>query len=1136
MKTGRIELVSLAGGLVSFVAVASGLNVGFMENGGAVVPSGEVSNLTARVTVGDGGRFVTGGEGTLRLSLANVDAAKDYRLEVSAGSLQLQPGIPTARPSDVPSVVSGAAAFWVDASCADSVVKSGEAVVRWCDRRETDPVTPTRYYAAHACRSGATKDAVQTLVEKDGRAAVHFGGYDTANGSYMKFYVSGGAAMDKELGKIQHVFLVHGMYEAWGSVLGNDKGSTSDMFIGAEIVEAAKAVRHFIYYGTTSPAAFGARHFLDGEKFDPYSVPPKSGFQLYEADYLDCPSFANAFFNERNSAGRQGGDYLSEAILFTNRLTEAERIDVERYLMRKWNLGDPASGKGVIAIASGAKVELAIDDGSEAFPSVTVEGGAVEKSGAGTLALTKSALGLSSDTELNLSDGEAFVQARPLPALKAAGGESLHVGEVVPQGVDPSDEDQHARVGVRIARTAAAVSPAAIEKTGNEELRLRAIPEGVRRIRVKGGTLTLAGETPASVVAEGTVSAVVPNADFEAPLTGDIDWMNRRRLQVDETLNGWTCLRTGPSAGVFYIIENDASHSGRRTLCPFPIVQGRQVLCLYRAAAAMTTVHFPAKGRYRLSFRESSGTGYEGADTAEINARAYVTVKIGVDEDTAAVVVPTRPAMWGPFTRFYYELPEITEAGDLQLFVISSGKDGFTSGFCIDDMRIDFIPDPKPTGVVKIPNGDFEKLGEVSVVKTMSATLESEGWTLSELGENPEPKVAIVTPSTPAMQSADSNPGIQSVRWGDVADGQLGVAALAFATSGGVAERTFALAAGTYRLRGKLAHWEVKWNETQNPWTVDSTVQAWMVLPSGLADLGSAKCTTHTLLPYLWPNAFTLTSPGDVTLRLKQTNGQGMCIADDFELVEVGSVADDATTGGELVVNGSFEDGDASWTRIQDTAGNWPGNTSYSSYPAIYGAFPYDGKKFMNFMNDCVIRQKVKLVAGGLYRLSFAAHSRLDRGYQFNPVHAYLADTSSALNRELDIGFTDCYVTNWVVHTWDFRAPSTGEHWLCLQGDNPEEGSGLVRRQSVLDGVSLKRLGTDALVTPPAVPETTRIALSAGARLRLDYDGTVTVGGFSHDGRGVADGIVDATTHPELVSGRGKLNVVHDSGFVILFR
>ena len=92
-------------------------------------------------------------------------------------------------------------------------------------------------------------------------------------------------------------------------------------------------------------------------------------------------------------------------------------------------------------------------------------------------------------------------------------------------------------------------------------------------------------------------------------------------------------------------------------------------------------------------------------------------------------------------------------------------------------------------------------------------------------------------------------------------------------------------------------------------------------------------------------------------------------------------------------------------------------------------------------------------------------------------------------------------------------------------------GAGELPDPGAIDGLSLKRLYA---AEPPSVPPQVKIDVAEGARLDLDYDGTVQVCGLSLAGRGQV-GVVDATTCPGFLTGRGKLDV-RPNGTIVLFR
>ena len=94
--------------------------------------------------------------------------------------------------------------------------------------------------------------------------------------------------------------------------------------------------------------------------------------------------YLGGFWGNQQYQNRQGGDYLYEAVVFTNELTAAERADVTQYLLQKWGL-QPAAGtaKGSVEVAPGTTLEIASDSG-ETLPKVAVSGGGtVVKKGTG---------------------------------------------------------------------------------------------------------------------------------------------------------------------------------------------------------------------------------------------------------------------------------------------------------------------------------------------------------------------------------------------------------------------------------------------------------------------------------------------------------------------------------------------------------------------------------------------------------------------------------------------------------------------------------------------------------------------------------------------------------------------------------
>jgi hypothetical protein len=81
-------------------------------------------------------------------------------------------------------------------------------------------------------------------------------------------------------------------------------------------------------------------------------MPELGKFQLLAADWPTKEISVSCFYNQQglcNSTGEstsRGGDYLAEAVFFERQLSEVERIAVESYLMKKWNVGADKLAKG----------------------------------------------------------------------------------------------------------------------------------------------------------------------------------------------------------------------------------------------------------------------------------------------------------------------------------------------------------------------------------------------------------------------------------------------------------------------------------------------------------------------------------------------------------------------------------------------------------------------------------------------------------------------------------------------------------------------------------------------------------------------------------------------------------------------
>ena len=1107
------------------------ISIGYREVGVIDVPANTTMEQSEPVVIGDGGTFVKTGEGTLKASSSVFDRSTEHKLVVSEGTLQVSvKGSSGTSEVTPPSCIASKAAFWVDVSADNgSLVLDGNVVTKWCDRRETNFASPTRYYALPANTGVAGGVHIpQTYVCNENTNAVYFGGYNTKNDAYMRYKLDG---RDARIGSIYHAYAVHGVFDAIGGVLGS-LIDPMDFFAGSVIRKSTtdpSTGYHFIFWGHLEGGAFTGRHYLDGERIDPYTYGPKIGFQLYEAEYIDQPGAFDSFYTMRTSAGRQGGDYLSEVILFTNRLTSAERLSVERYLMKKWNLGYALmqDAKETTALVDGASVAVAVDGDDDALPTLALEGpGAFLKLGSGRLNLIYGTVfSLAKEVETHLGMSEAFVNCAATPTLKLAAGERVTASVKKQPGYAVEPLEKHVLGGVSVAISKAA-GPDEVMKVGTEEVTIRSLPDDVRKITVNEGQLTIAGKPMSEYVQGAPMPVKVSNGDFEIPKTPNYNYNLYQMTSVGESIEGWT-LRVGPKAGI--VIENRDEYTSRSTFSPFPIAQGKQAFVIVNKAWVSTTVHFDHPGRYVLSYLELSRF-----NTSLI---CDMAIAFGKTWDTRKEFV-RRLANYGNYTRVYFEMPEITEAGDYELCFGSYAND---TALMLDDVRIDpIITVRADEGVVSVPNGGFEETITNGFTASWSIANQTKGWTFSQTASIAGyPGVAVTTLTTPSLNP--NNLAQSNVRLGDMSGWQYGSAQLTFASNIATAvSEQFTVPAGTYHLRGRIAKWSMNFAGSSSPLEGNPRFKVVVTTPTGSIDLGETTTASHLMDLRIWPNAFTLASAGKISLSVAQSDPMAIGLLDDLELiVAVGRTLSDEDKKDLLKDGGLEAEVGVNWSKIPAPSGssvadinryaNYGAKPNEGSYwPSQWGATPYEGKWFFAVRNDCGISQTITIPRSGLYRLSLGVHSRVSpAGYERNPIRAYLIDGNG---REIPIGWTTADAVNWVKHEWDFRIDTAGTYTICIQGMKYEPEEGIVQWNSMIDGASLKMIPDNMAL--PEISKWASVEVADGARLRLDFDGAIKVQSMKYAGRQL-NGSVSAASYPEFIQGRGRIEVQATGAYLI---
>jgi len=1139
--------------------------VGRLENGGVDVGAGETQAVTSPLTISADGTFIKTGAGTLNLPFAACETVPNrLSYHVLDGTLNLTDDAVAAPALAAPAFLTEKAAAWFSAADGDYITVSGDNVVNWYDVRETDVTAggfmPTRRYMAHACKSGKT-DQQQTKTTFLGHNAVYFGGYAARNlGGYMQLKKPDGS--NDDLPYVWNVFYVHGVNGALGTVIGHTV-HPSDLMVGA----STPAVTSAGYKGLclcradSTPGLMAGRYYRNGVYVDPFQETMYPGtFECVNIDFAGNATGFDCFYNNRNADNRFGGDYISEAIVFTNRLTETERVQVERYLMRKWNLMPKANPGQTFGLAEDATATLTAAGtvttvaATNVQPIVFKGTGEVRLEGSGTRVLAPETFNGFNGT-LDVGSGTFFSRFGLFPAVAAVAGKTY--ATTLTRLGTASD----VRNGLSLATASAAVGE--VEKTGPETLPVARVAADVKKLRVRGGTLSLRGKGRVTeYVAGGAISAVFANPDMEKVQYADPNG-SRGRLPMTngETRDGWTLSSSGFTAG--YVV-GPLLRSGYQWRYDVP--EGRQALYVFSNdgksagyATLHTTVTFPCAGTYRVSWRSTNNRN------GEMTPQGY-SIIFGSDFAHAEVVHHAfNGAVGAP--REYLRL-QVPQAGTYCFgFRVDENYGGYYA-MIFDDLRADQESEQAAMEVVPIPNGDFEQVttnGAAAGVQTFARrnlgnkvdplnqpigwTLDQgDGWTASVGGAT----IGLSAPGTPWHKSQEESPTANSnyCTFSRPFDGSCGLFQLFMAGSpayanNACASTTFKVEkAGTYYLRGKVAKWNVATLDVdyfgQNGEV--PSVRAQVTVGGVTTDLGSVSSRTVNPDDTLWPTSFTVTANASVTLRLNQTTAKAACLVDDFVLVR----ADDVPVvegGSELIANGSFEQfsgikgsqGErsdvSSWT-LTDGTGSSQQKVSFWGYGSAgsqYVIVPFDGEVVCCVRGSSALSQTLPPLTAGRYRFRVAANTRWTPGYDENGIRVTLNDPSDGT-----VKYTVCEiseVTNYhaQVTFHDVVVDQPGTYVLKIQGTHADQKAG--DRAYAIDGLSLKRVSA---AYPPSLPEDLKIDVAEGAKLDLDYDGKVKVRGVSFNGV-FKTGIVDESTCPGLVTGRGQLEVC-PHGMAIIFR
>lgn len=412
------EVVLPAGSWVKSVAVSNGAT---LRVSGVFAPENFIAEAGAIVE----------GDGILSLS----DSRFAEGVVFSAGVCLQVPGMTELRSETPATNVPASVAFWVDASRPETMTFHGDDgtnVLRIADVRGED--------YGFATNTAYTGGYPQLVCNHRGKPHHVYFKYIASNSASQDDCIA--LVWDKPYTNIRAVFQVLDTRDGGGQFLGKTwRISRQDYMRNAEW--GNKFEMPVFNTGTTTERVRSGRFYVNGKRSDPDDGYPYPGggatrrledatsvswsapavFSVHPSEDTEADAFG---FN--NIANNRNGRYrVCECLIFTNEVTETERLAITGYLMKKWldhevswtmTDGDPfpavdAGQVAGIAVAEGEQVSVGGVTGSETFV----------KKGEGTLFFEDYAV---ADGSLDVAAGNLTVNSRLPSASDIPEGAYVH--------------------------------------------------------------------------------------------------------------------------------------------------------------------------------------------------------------------------------------------------------------------------------------------------------------------------------------------------------------------------------------------------------------------------------------------------------------------------------------------------------------------------------------------------------------------------------------------------------------------------------------------------------------------------------------------------------------------------------------
>ena len=864
--------------IVSCLAVhAAPTVVGAGESKELIVGSGTATQQE-RIAVAEGGVIYKNGNGTLIVPDSVFVQSNPVKIGLKRGPLTLKMDGSQAKAPAAPVVLQDAL-FWVDASLKTAkpqlfVVPDGgeaDAVEKWYDARETTPATPHYLWgwANHVQQYTNVFPRVETV---DGRTGVYF--FGVGSGVNMDWMLPNGSPYHTVSSttehSIQHVFAVVGVTNSWGFLLG---GTTTAFFHVGGYMSAAGSLSAPYWIPTSPTGLRNGTTWIDGEQIDGLTETPRKGYYVFEVSTGRHKGFSDNFFRDRdifNAANgkRSGGDYICEAIVFTNELTAAQRADVNSYLAAKWFPERVAACEKRVFMGGDSNAALTINaTASGAVETVRLAGtGDVVKTGIATVRLGL-VPGEKWTGNLTVSEGAVeFLGNYPL---------SVKPGMRLSSIVDPATGESI------VTCEEGTVAATVVEKTGDGQVTVgSSLPGIVSDLRVTGGNLTLAGSRALAVAPQS------PNTELEIALVnpGFEEWDTADAGLPYRQLNGTAYHGWMSVAGQTFVINYrnwglttaGVENASRNAFSLKTLPPGTEALTSTCALFMRTGDAHPAQamqvaraGWYELSF-DLCGRESETQSSYLFRVQFINSAGTSVLGDFGRALY----SGWGgAFRRQRLYAYCTAGVGNLHLIgethVNGQQRD---YGVVVDNFRIRYLAENRPAGQL-VPGGDFESPNlKAAAARTFSADNTMEGWTFVQAPGYAGTSVGL---STHGMPFAD-----QGRYYNDSRGAGYGYAMVHF-VSNGMVSTTFTPAAGTWQVQASVA------SKDRNV----SGILRLQATKGGVSmDLGRVSTPSKLMHDERWPVALVCdgVSPVTLTFSYEQSfmqNYPGGFFMDDVRLV-----------------------------------------------------------------------------------------------------------------------------------------------------------------------------------------------------------------------------------------------------------